>query len=51
MAGRLLLLNENSTLISGLTEAVIATNVSANQVLQSGTLLDEEVPPITEEMV
>ena len=49
VAGRLLLLNKNSTLISGLTEAAIATNVSANQVLQSGTLLDEELPPIMEE--
>ena len=51
MAGRLLLLNENSTLISGLTEAVIATNVSAKQDLPSGTLLDEELPPIMEETV
>ena len=51
MAGRLFLLNENSTLISRLTEAVIATNVSANQVLQSGTLLDEELPHIMQEMV
>ena len=51
VAGHLLLLNENSMLISGLTEAVIATNVSANQVLQSGTLLDEKLPNIMEEMV
>ena len=51
VAGRLLLLNENSTLISGLTEAVIATNVSVNQILQSGTLLDEELPNIMEETV
>ena len=51
VAGRLLLLNKNSTLISGLTEAVTATNVSANQDLPSGTLLDEELPPIMEEMV
>ena len=51
VAGRLLLLNENSTLISGLTEAVIASNVSANQDLPTGTLLDEELPPIMEETV
>ena len=51
MAGRLLLLNEKSTLISGLTEAVTATNVSANQDLPSGTLLDEQLAPIMEEMV
>ena len=51
VAGRLLLLNENSTLISGLTEAVTATNVAANQDLPSGTLLDEEFPPIMEETV
>ena len=51
MAGRLLLLNENSTLISGLTEAVTATNVLANQDLPSGTLLDEELPPIIKETV
>ena len=49
MAGRLLLLNENSTLISGITEAVIASNVSANQNLPPGTLLvDEELPLIME---
>ena len=51
VAGRLLLLNENSMLISGLTEAVTATNVSANQDLPSGTLLDEQLPPIMEETV
>ena len=51
MAGRLLLLNENSTLISGLTEAVTASNVSANQDLPSRTLLDEEFPHIMEETV
>ena len=51
VAGRLLLLNKNSTLISGLTEAVTATNVAANQDLPSGTLLDEEFPPIMEETV
>ena len=38
-------------LISGLTEVVTATNVLANQDLQSGTLLDEELPHIMEEMV
>ena len=51
VAGRLLLLNKNSTLISGLTEAVTATIVSANQDLPSGTLLDEQLPPIMEETV
>ena len=51
VAGCLSLLNKNSTLISGLTEAVIATNVSANQDLPSGTLLDEELHPIMEETV
>ena len=51
VAGRLSLLNKNSTLISGLTEAVNATNVSANQDLPSGTLLDKELPPIMEETV
>ena len=38
-------------MISGLTEAVTATNVSANQDLPSGTLLDEQLPPIMEKMV
>ena len=51
VAGCLLLLNENSTLISGLTETVAATNVSGNQDLPSGTLLDEQLAPIMEEMV
>ena len=51
VAGHLLLLNENSTLISGLTEAVTATNVSENQDLPSGTLLEEQLAPIMEETV
>ena len=51
VAGHLLLLNENSTLISGLTETVTATNVSANQDLPSGTLLDEQLAPVLEETV
>ena len=52
VAGRLLLLNENSTLISGLTETVTATNVPENQDLPaSQTLLDEQLAPIIEEMV
>ena len=51
VAGCLLLLNENSMLISGITEAVIASNVSANQDLPTGTLADEEPPPIMEETV
>ena len=52
VAGRLLILNENSTLISGLTETVTATNVPENQDLPaSQTLLDEELAPIIEETV
>ena len=52
VAGRLLLLNENSTLISGLTETAPASNVLENQDLpESQTLLDEELAPIIEEMV
>ena len=38
-------------LISGLRETVTATNVSENQDLPSGTLLDEQLAPIMEEMV
>ena len=52
VAGRLLLLNENSTLISGLTETVPASNVLENRDLpESQTLLDEELDPIIEETV
>ena len=51
VAGCLLLLNKNSTLISGLTEAVVASNVSANQDYPTGALVDEELPPTMEEMV
>ena len=52
VAGRLLLLNENSTLISGLTETVPASNVLENRDLpESQTLLDEELAPIIEETV
>ena len=51
VAGRLLLLNENSTLISGITESVIASNVSANQNLPTGTSAHEELPLIMEETV
>ena len=51
VAGRLLLLNENSTLISGLTETVNATNVTENPELPSQTLLDEQLAPIIEETV
>ena len=50
VAGHLLLLSENSTLISGIAEAVVAFNVSANQDFPTGTLADEELPPIMEEM-
>ena len=51
VAGCLLLLNENSMLISGITNAVVASIVSANQDYTTGTLADEELPPIMEEMV
>ena len=51
MGGCLLLLNEYSTLISGITEAVIASNVSEKQDLPAGTLADEELPLIMEKMV
>ena len=52
VAGSLLLLNENSTLISGLTVTVTATNVLENQDLPARqTLLDEQLAPIIEEMV
>ena len=52
MAGRLLLLNENSTLISGLTETVPVSNVLENRDLpESQTLLDEELAPIIEETI
>ena len=52
VAGCLLILNKNSTLISGLTETVTATNVPENQDLPaSQTLLDEELAPIIEETV
>ena len=52
VAGRLLLLNENSMLISGLTETVTATNVPENQDLPATqTLLDEQLAPIIEETV
>ena len=49
--GLLLLLNENSTLIPGLTETVTATNVPENQDLPSQTLLDEQLAPIMEKTV
>ena len=51
MAGHVLLLNENSTLISGITEAVVASNISVNQHYSTGTLADEELPPMMEETV
>ena len=44
VAGHLLLLNENSTLISGIKETVVASNFSANQHYPTGTLADEELP-------
>ena len=52
VAGHLLLLNENSTLISGLTETVTVTNVPETQDLPaSQKLLDEQLAPIIEETV
>ena len=52
VAGRLLLLIENSTLISGLTETVPASNVLENRDLpESQALLDEELAPIIEETI
>ena len=52
VAGRLLLLNENSTLISGLTDTVTVSNVLENQDLPaSQALLDEELAPIIEETI
>ena len=46
-----MLLNENSTLISGITEAVVAPNVSGNQNLPTGVLGEEELLPTMEETV
>ena len=51
MAGCLLLLHENSTLISGITETVVASSVSANQDYPTGAFMDEELPTTMEEMV
>ena len=51
VAGCLLLLHENSTLISGITEAVAASNVSANQDYPTGAIAGEELPPTMEETV
>ena len=50
VAGCLLLLHENSTLISGIAEAVVASNVSGNQDYPTGALVDEELSPTMEEM-
>ena len=44
VAGRLLLLHENSTLISGITEPAVASNVSGNQDYPTGVFVDEELP-------
>ena len=51
VAGCLLLLSKNLTLIPGITEAVVASNVSANQDYPTGALADEEIPPTMEETV
>ena len=51
VAGRLLLLNENSTMISELTEAAVTSNASANEDYPTGALSDEELPPTMKEMV
>ena len=51
VAGCLLLLQENSTLISGITEAVAASNVQPNQDYPTSAIADEELPPPIEETV
>ena len=51
VAGCLLLLHENSTLVSGITEAVVASNVSANQDYPTCAFGDEELAPTMEETV
>ena len=51
MAGCLLLLHENSTLISGITEAVAASNVPPNQDYPNSAITGEELPPPIEETV
>ena len=51
VAGCLLLLHENSTLISGITEAVAASNVLPNQDYPTSAIADEELPPPIEETV
>ena len=51
VAGHLLLLHENSTLISGITEAVAASNVPPDQDYPTSAIVDEDLPPPIEEMV
>ena len=51
VAGRLLLLHENSTLISGITKAVAASNISENQDYPTSVIMGEELPPTIEETV
>ena len=51
VAGRLLLLHKNSTLISGITDAVAASNVQPNEEYPMIGIADEELPPPIEEMV
>ena len=51
VAGCLLLLHEKSTLISGITEAVAASNVPPNQDYPTSAFTGEELPPPIEETV
>ena len=49
VAGLFLILHENSTLISGITEAVAASNVPLNQDYVISAIASEELPPTIEE--
>ena len=51
VAVRLLLLHKNSTLISGITDAVAASNVPPNKDYPMSAITDAELPPPIEEMV
>ena len=44
VAGCLLLLHQNSTLISGITDALAASNVPPNQDYPMSAITDEELP-------
>ena len=51
VAGCLLLLHQNSTLISGITDALAASNVPPNQDYPMSAITDEELPLPIEDMV